>query len=229
MHLDTQAHSLAGGTHQVRLDSVPDVCPRCQRGIHPKTIFCSFLQERHLSQMIFRCTHQDCQELFIATYSDAMAHTVGGQLFKFIHVSPIAPHEVSFSEQIKELSPTFVEIYNQAIAAESSNLDQLVGIGLRKALEFLIKDFSCSQNPDKEGEIRSTSLGACISNYIADLNVKKCAKRAAWLGNDETHYTRRWDDRDISDLKLLVRLTVNWIENVLLTKKYESEMEDDRS
>jgi len=136
---------------------------------------------------------------------------------------------VAFSETINEVSPSFVEIYNQAVSAESHDLDQLVGIGLRKSLEFLIKDFSCLQHPGKDEEIRTTLLSACITRYIDDVNVKECAKRAAWLGNDETHYTRRWDDRDINDLKLLVRLTVNWIENVILTKKYLSEMADGRA
>ena len=55
--------------------------------------------------------------------------------------------------------------------------------------------------------------------------MKECAKRAAWLGNDETHYTRKWEDKDVKDLKLLVHLTVNWIDNVLLTQKYISEMD----
>jgi hypothetical protein len=224
VYLDCQAHNLAGGSAQLRLNSVPDTCPRCQRSIHPKQISCAFLEERSLCQMVYRCTHQGCQELFIATYRNTNRSSSGRPEFGLIHVAPIAPHKCSFSSTIHELSPTFVEIYNQAISAESNNLDQLVGIGLRKALEFLIKDFSCSQNPDKEEEIRSTWLGTCISNYINDTNVKECAKRAAWLGNDETHYTRRWDDRDITDLKLLVQLTMNWIENVMLTQKYISEM-----
>lgn len=48
--------------------------------------------------------------------------------------------------------------------------------------------------------------------------------RAVWLGNDETHYVRKWEEKDVNDLKLLVRLTVNWIDNVLLTKKYIADM-----
>ena len=33
------------------------------------------------------------------------------------------------------------------------------------------------------------------------------------LGDDETHYERRWIDKDLNDLKNLIRLTVNWIAN----------------
>jgi hypothetical protein len=67
-------------------------------------------------------------------------------------------------------------------------------------------------------------LGKCIDTYINDLNLKECARRAAWLGNDETHYIRKWEDKDVNDLKTLIRLTVNWIENVLLTEEYISSM-----
>jgi hypothetical protein len=60
--------------------------------------------------------------------------------------------------------------------------------------------------------------------FVEDANVKECARRAAWLGNDETHYERRWTDKDVTDLKRLITLSANWIENVLLTRKYVKEM-----
>jgi hypothetical protein len=50
------------------------------------------------------------------------------------------------------------------------------------------------------------------------------AKRAAWLGNDEIHYVRKWEDRDINDLKILIELTCGWVRNNLLTEKYMAEM-----
>ena len=46
-----------------------------------------------------------------------------------------------------------------------------------------------------------------------------------WLGNDETHYIRRWQDKQINDLKRLIQLTINWIHNTLLPKKYLEDME----
>tara|TARA_R110000850_G_scaffold183823_1_gene309402 strand:+ start:158 stop:367 length:210 start_codon:yes stop_codon:yes gene_type:complete len=68
-------------------------------------------------------------------------------------------------------------------------------------------------------------LGACINEYVNDANVKVCASRAAWIGNDETHYVRKWGEKDINDLKTLLRLTSAWILNELLTEKYLREME----
>ncbi len=40
----------------------------------------------------------------------------------------------------------------------------------------------------------------------------------------ETHYIRKWEDKDVDDLKLLIRLTVNWIESHILTAQYTKEM-----
>jgi hypothetical protein len=81
-----------------------------------------------------------------------------------------------------------------------------------------------NQEPAKAEEIKGKLLGKCIHEDVTDPNVKATAKLATWLGNDETHYIRKWEDKDINDLKILIRLTVNWIDNVLLTQKYLKEM-----
>jgi len=58
---------------------------------------------------------------------------------------------------------------------------------------------------------------------VSDPNIKTCAERASWLGNDETHYEKRWDAHDVNDLHTLIRLTMNWMQNEALTKKYLDE------
>lgn len=224
MHTDATAIDLAGQQEHARLVDTPDVCPRCSRSVHPKWIAMAKLSEHGVGQAIFRCTHQKCQELFIGNYK-FLNKTEGGRLaYGLQFVAPVKAQSTAFPYTVASTSPTFVTIFNQAVAAESAGLDQLVGIGLRKALEFLIKDYAVLERPEKTEEIRATQLAACINNYVSDPNVKECAKRAAWLGNDETHYTRKWEAKDVNDLKLLVKLTVNWIDNALLTKKYIAEM-----
>ena len=183
-----------------------------------------FLEAKQV-QYIFRCTSQKCQKLFIASY-DITGSKNNAHVCTLKSVAPITPQIEIFSESIEEISQTFIEIYNQALEAEAANLSQLVGIGLRKSIEFLIKDFAVNQNADKKEEIQKEFLGSCINQYIEDPNIKECAKRAVWLGNDETHYMRRWEDKDINDLKRLVKLTVNWIENVLMTQQYIKDMGD---
>ena len=67
-------------------------------------------------------------------------------------------------------------------------------------------------------------LGKCIEDLIDETRIKSCAKRAAWLGNDETHYTRKWEEKDINDLKSLINMTVNWIDLVIESDKYLTSM-----
>jgi hypothetical protein len=40
--------------------------------------------------------------------------------------------------------------------------------------------------------------------FVRDTSVELCASRATWLGNDETHYIKKWPDKDLSDLKKLI-------------------------
>jgi len=220
VNLDITAQNLEGNSSKARLREIPDICPICHRSIHPKNVGNFLLTPRGLVQAVFRCTSQKCEELFIATYT-----IVGGANECRLHnIAPKNPKKSEFPQTICDISPTFVDIYNQTIAAEAIGLTEIVGIGLRKALEFLIKDFAAKQKPSEGEAIKKVFLGKCIQDYIDDTNVKQCAKRAAWLGNDETHYIRKWEDKDVTDLKLLIRLTTNWIENVILTQKYADEM-----
>jgi len=67
-------------------------------------------------------------------------------------------------------------------------------------------------------------LGNVIKEYIEDQFVQQLAERAVWLGNDETHYERKWNRKDIHDLKELVRLTMNAIENKIEGEKHIESM-----
>lgn len=159
--------------------------------------------------------------LFVSYYSSYRS-----TLYEFQYSAPRSARTPAFPESVKETSPTFVEIMGQVAEAEAASLDQLVGIGLRKGLEFLLKDYASQLQPEKTKSIRACTLAQCIENYVADNNIKQCAKRATWLGNDETHYERKWTSKDVNDLRILLSLCVNWIDTSLLTKKYQEDMDN---
>ena len=221
MGIDIQAKTLDGDTEYFRIDVPPDRCPQCHTAVHPKWISQHISFNKSEAYLTFLCTSRRCLRPFVATYRRTSFH---GNDYALKFTAPRTTVRSSFPETISQVSPTFCEVYGQVENASSDDLEQLVGIGLRKALEFLVKDFSKSEHPDSAMEVERMPLGKCIDTYISDQNVLQCAKRAAWLGNDETHYIRKWTDKDVSDLYLLVRLTVNWIDNHLLTKKYVNEM-----
>jgi hypothetical protein len=140
----------------------------------------------------------------------------GGRLFR---TRPFEPAQITFAECIQEVSPKFCEIYDQAHKAEGFSLLQVCGVGYRKALEFLIKDYLIKKHPEDEAAIKAKPLGRCIDDDVEDPKTKAVAKRATWLGNDETHYQRLWIDKDLSDLKTLITLVLYWIEAEHLTEE----------
>ena len=148
----------------------------------------------------------------------------------FTKILPTAlPEKRTFSNIISELSPNFCEIYNQAYIAEQTNLMQICGTGYRKSLEFLIKDYLISTLPEDQHEaIKNKFLNNCIRDNISNINIKTVASRAVWLGNDETHYTRKWEDKDINDLKSIIELTLHWIESEIRTQKLLEDMPEFR-
>ena len=213
-----------GSTTNVTLVSFPDICPRCHRHIQPVHRRSFYLRNESDLELnsVYQCTSAECGKLFIAEYGRGSP----ADDFSFTRSLPYEPARVEFSEEISALSPTFSEIYNQALQAEALGLVHIAGMGYGKALEFLIKDFAIKYHPDEAEDIKSKFLGACIKTYIDDQNVQAVAVRAAWLRNDETHYVRKWNNKDIEDLKNLVRLTSNAIENVELAGRYKTEMPD---
>ena len=134
----------------------------------------------------------------------------------------------TFAEEIVRISAQFALIFNQAGAAEAAGLDQLCGSGYRKALEFLVKDYlkTLPENAHRHQAIESTQLAGCIANFVSDPKLKLTASRATWLGNDETHYVRKWETKDLGDLKKLIDLTVFWVSSEILTRELEASMPD---
>jgi len=205
----------------------PDMCPLCHNGIDPIAIsaFCNNKKwnKDDCLQVVYRCTKKECRNIFISYYS---AKDYGCGSFEYKHSKPINKKEQNFTDVIKGLSPNFCLIYNQSHSAEQDGLAEICGVGYRKALEFLVKDYLIKKNPEKEEEVKAKLLGSCISEYITSENIKKIARRAVWLGNDETHYVRKWEGKDLHDLKRLIDITIYWMEAEKLTEEAETEMPD---
>lgn len=220
------AKNADGGTASVNFSEVPDECPLC----HTKGTFSaldlyyngSASGDRRL-EIVYRCPNSKCHEVFIGYYEQ---NPNGNYYLK--RTAPRQHISRVFSGTIKSISAEFPSIYNQALKAEGDGLNQICGPGYRKSLEFLIKDYLISRSDaaeDKEA-IKSEALGTCIANRIQDANIKGVSRRAVWLGNDETHYVRKWEEKDLQDLKKLIDLTVHWMEAEALTTELLKDMPD---
>lgn len=196
----------------------PEICPLCKYSIAPTELFHTTYEvnDNWYLSFLYLCPH--CLKTFVVLYkclkktSQPMrSNDIQEFDTELIYIAPEHFTEKHFDPKLEAASPQFVKIYNQALAAETFKLDEIAGMGYRKALEFLIKDFAIHQKPEDAETIKKMSLGTCISDYIDDTRVKTLATGAAWIGNDETHYVRKQKDRDIGDMKKFIEVCVNLI------------------
>jgi len=210
----------------VIVDRFPNGCPTCHFTIEPADVDLTAYTHDQWLEVYFRCTNRQCRHFFIAMYLRDPSQNVRGQQLRFglIVALPQTPMDRQFSERIVEFSPEFPRIYNQAGAAETYGLPDVAGPGYRKALEFLIKDYAIKLHPDDAEKIKSAQLWPVISKYFTEPRMSVVFSRAAWLGNDQTHYERRWIDHDIDNLKKLIDASVHFIEMEMLAAELPAEM-----
>ena len=212
----------------------PQVCPVCLHNLHPKPVAAYVRFEGHPGnskpaalEVAFACPRKDCQRLFIARFTANTGTTpIKSAEDQWIldECIPTTFQERIFDPVIATVSPHFQSMYGQASRAEHDGLDLICGAGYRKSLEFLVKDYANGKDASRAEEIKKMALANCIAEFAKDPRVKSMAERATWLGNDETHYVRKWPDKDLKDLKSLIDLTVHWIIAEVLTEQLEKSM-----
>lgn len=148
-----------------------------------------------------------CENAFMGVY-----HGVERDPLELKEIFPLKSKQVTFSQGIVDFSPNFVEIYNEAYDAECQGLTNICGMGYRKALEFLVKDFLTHKSPEEKDEIVKAPLATLINNRIENDKLKALASRTTWLGNDETHYYRLHENRDLQDMKKFLHAFVTFLD-----------------
>lgn len=188
-------------------------CPICNSSIAPVEKNDFFNSDSKMYFFMFECPA--CNKGFITHYNYTnerkIKNNISYNMLKLVNSYPKVPELHQFDENIKKLSSNFCEIFNQAYVAEQMDLNEIAGIGYRKALEFLIKDYCIDKNKEQEEKIKKEPLSQVITNYILSDKIKNLAKASIWIGNDETHYVRKYEDKDIKDLKRFISATVAYI------------------
>jgi len=229
MPLNITAQNVDNSSVNCILQTVPDKCPICNQFGQPDFRCASFTfpHPGKLLDAAFRCPASNCRSIYVASY---ILHSAAGQIIWALQKTSLNRFIEShaFPKNIQEVSPFFCLTYNQAQIAAENNLDQICGPGFRKALEFLVKDYLVvyvyKNDPEKQDEVKKLFLANAIEKHIDQDRIKQFAKRAVWIGNDEVHYTRKWEDKDISDLKSLILITVNHIDLTIESDRYLKEM-----
>ncbi len=160
-------------TYKLNME-IPEECPNCGKTLYPNhlvSLAVNNLSSYNPIASIFFC-HACGQFIFTLTINYDDINIIS-------RMYPPAIENRIISKSIESLSPDFVRIFNQAATAEKSGLDEICGMGYRKALEFLIKDFSIYRHPDDKEAIEKMPLGACINTYCENEKIKTLAKASA--------------------------------------------------
>lgn len=191
---------------------VPKICPICHMPQNPEILetktSADILEVQVETILLARCTN--CNKYYLLPY------TVIGRNENLIYETKYSPYkptlniDLNFPEEIYNISERFVEIYKQSLTSEKLDLNELSGMGFRKSVEFLIKDYLIKINPDQKDKISSMHLGNAI-NKIDNENIRSLAKTSNMLANDQVHYTVKYSDKDINDLKSFIKALIYYI------------------
>jgi hypothetical protein len=204
----------------IYINQQPDTCPLCQTKITPKFIYSQINPANENAEIVYQCPYLACGKLFLTYFENQKTKgQLSKFLFHFLYSKPSTYTSKHFSQEINNISNEFVIVYNQACEAENLGLDRIAGVGYRKALEFLIKDYCIYKSPKEADAIKKDLLMKVIKERISDEEIELIAERATWLGNDKTHYVRTWQNRDIHDLKEMIDIVQEFITKKIKFKK----------
>ncbi|MGK0551932.1 DUF4145 domain-containing protein [Enterococcus faecalis] len=197
--------------------NLSDNCPHCKNFIQPIVIhgraqnIVEMKTENKVAVML-QCPNEKCKQFFldwfsIVVNSSMSIETITDLVYTY---SPVLENDLP--KDIEIIFPDFTKIYNQSIGAEVYKLDQIAGIGYRKSLEFLIKDYAIRLHPQKIDSIKQDYLKDVISKYFGDFpKLQSLATAASWIGNDETHFVRKHEDKDIESMKKFIKSAAMYI------------------
>ncbi len=214
--VDAKCYSDKSGIENTFKIETPNICPCCHVAWQPSVVDAlytySYDRQYEYLYVIWYC--HSCKSPSISRYcihEDINCDTT-------LEISfPQFAEEPNFYKGIKNLSPSFVKIYNESLNAECNGLYEVAGVGYRKALEFLIKDYAISIAPNEKNDIEDMPLAKCVTKYILNPRISGIVERTVWLGNDQTHYKKKHIGKGIEDLKILLDLSVNYITMELQT------------
>lgn len=208
---------------------VGNVCPYCNLGIDMTSSayinysdMMSADQQRFNILSIYRCPicnrgffvehHMISRVASPGPYSDGTEYVEYSQ---FVFPTTINGDNTVTYDDIRNISPRFYDVYTQCLKAKNSGLSELYGMGFRKALEILVKDFAIFEKLDERCNIESASLHDCIEKYFKDSDAKTGLLACKWLGNNETHYVNPNDKDDLQLLSDLIEDTLYYIHREL--------------
>lgn len=122
-------------------------------------------------------------------------------------------------EEIKRLraDKMFPSVVNDGMPKGSSQAEynqnfELAAIGFRSSLEILVKDYAIQELGEPAETVAKQSLCNAIATYLQQADLVNTADVVRILGNDYTHYKRKYPEHDFVLLKKYMEIFLSQIE-----------------
>jgi hypothetical protein len=190
----------------------PNICPHCHVANEPENLFSYSDTKENKIISVWKCRYNKCNKAFVVSHKkEAENNFIFERFLNGLPKGPIWPEpilQLKDGDSIgteKEESSKFIKTYLQSLEAESNGYDEIAGMGYRKAIEYLVKDWAIKNNPNDKQKILEQWLSANINSYFTG-DLKEILERATWLGNDQTHYKKIFEEYNLNHLKELIDL-----------------------
>lgn len=185
-----------------------EICPYCNKAIFPEIKTASFSNKKNYANCIMSCPA--CSEEFFVKFR--RDETRASFVYDYYEVLPFPKPQINLPADFQELFPEFYKIYLEAAQAESYNLLEICGMGYRKALEALVKQYATELFPEQAEAIQNEMLMPTIKRF-ASPKIITLATAATWLGNDHAHLVTKHPDYDLEALKTFINVLCQYIQS----------------
>lgn len=185
------------------------VCPHCGQSVFAEMVdnkTFDYEKDSDYVAITYKCPDPKCSKIYISLH---LSNNIDKKL-NLIYIYPTKLPK-TLDPLLQEMSPRFIESYRQANIAENHNCFDLAGAGYRNAIEILIKDYAIIELNEDPTTVAKKRLHTCIKDYLGDVDLTRCADVVRILGNDNTHYERKYEELDFNILKTYMDIFIQLI------------------
>lgn len=192
----------------------PATCPHCGYGIDAPIDLHQVMNFNGNLLFCARVKCTSCSKNFFFICESNKEHTYAS----FSCIYPSISASKYENESLANISERFINIYNQALRAEFNGDIELAATGFRSALEVLIKDYAINELGESKETVADKTLFTAIKEYLKQDDLISTADVIRILGNDYTHYERRYPQHDFDLLKGYMDIFLKQIEVAYMVK-----------
>ena len=185
----------------------PATCPFCGYGTDATFNATNSYKFNSNTLLTATCECTSCHKLFFFACEYA-----GSDPAKAVSVYPAETVVPYRNDNLASISERFIDMYNQALTSEHNQNYELAAIGYRFALEILVKDYAIQELNEPEETVSKKSLCDAIAKYLSQPDLVATADVVRILGNDYTHYKRKYPEHDFLLLKKYMEIFLAQIE-----------------